>query len=55
MRYLKSILFVALLAGNSIVANAQDMVVEQVVVGSRMERVDSMALHNMLLNESYVL
>lgn len=54
MRYVKSILFAALIAGNSIVANAQDMVVEQVVVGSRMERVDSMALHNMLLNESYV-
>lgn len=54
MRYLKSILFAALLAAHCIVANAQDMVVEQVIVGSRMERVDSMALHNMLLNESYV-
>lgn len=54
MRYLKSILFAALLAAHCVGANAQDMVVEQVVVGSRMERVDSMALHNMLLNESYV-
>lgn len=54
MRYLKSILFAALLAAHCVGANAQDMVVEQVIVGNRMERVDSMALHNMLLNESYV-
>ncbi|MBO7290264.1 MAG: peptidoglycan DD-metalloendopeptidase family protein [Bacteroidaceae bacterium] len=30
------------------------MFVENVIVGRQMERVDSIALHNMLLNESYV-
>lgn len=54
MKLIKSIFFAALFAGSCIGANAQDMFVENVIVGRQMERVDSIALHNMLLNESYV-
>ena len=54
MKYIKSILFTVLLAASCVGASAQDMLVEEVVVGRPMERVDSMALHNMLLNESFV-
>lgn len=54
MKFIKSIFFAALFAGSCIGANAQDMFVENVIVGRQMERVDSIALHNMLLNESYV-
>ena len=54
VKFIKSIFFAALFAGSCIGANAQDMFVENVIVGRQMERVDSIALHNMLLNESYV-
>lgn len=54
VKLIKSIFFAALFAGSCIGANAQDMFVENVIVGRQMERVDSIALHNMLLNESYV-
>lgn len=54
MKFIKSILFVALFAASCIGASAQDMLVEEVVIGRQMERVDSMALHSMLLNESYI-
>ena len=39
----------------SIGVAAQDMLVDKVVVSRHMERVDSVAPHNMLLNESYVI
>lgn len=39
----------------SISVAAQDMLVDKVVVSRHMERVDSVAPHNMLLNESYVI
>lgn len=54
MKYIKSTLFAALLAATSLGASAQDMLVEEVLAGETMERTDSMALHTMLLNESYV-
>lgn len=55
MKYFKSILLVSLFAVLSIGAAAQDMLVDKVVVSRHMERVDSVAPHNMLLNESYVI
>lgn len=54
MKFIKSILFAALFVVPCIGASAQDMLVDEVVVGKQMDRVDSMALHNMLLNESFV-
>lgn len=54
VKYIKSTLFAALLAATSLGASAQDMLVEEVLAGETMERTDSMALHTMLLNESYV-
>ena len=54
MKYLKSIFIAAFLACYSIGAVAQDMYAEEVLVCKQMEKVDSMALHNMLLNESFV-
>ena len=54
MKFIKSILFAALFVVPCIGASAQDMLVDEVVVGKLMDRVDSMALHNMLLNESFV-
>ncbi len=55
MKYFKSILLVSLFAVLSIGVAAQDMLVDKVVVSRHMERVDSVAPHNMLLNESYVI
>lgn len=55
MKYFKSILLVSLFAVLSISVAAQDMLVDKVVVSRHMERVDSVAPHNMLLNESYVI
>ena len=54
MKHIKSILFATLFACLSFGAKAQDLLVEQVVTGKHMDRVDTMALHTMLLNESYV-
>ena len=54
VRYLKSIFVSALFAACSIGATAQDMLLEDVRIGNHLESVDSMALHNMLLNESFV-
>ena len=55
MKYFKSILLVSLFVVLSIGVAAQDMLVDKVVVSRHMERVDSVAPHNMLLNESYVI
>ena len=55
MKYFKSILLVSLFAVLSIGVAAQDMLVDKVVVSRHMERVDSVAPHNMLLNESFVI
>ena len=38
-----------------IAAKAQDMLVEEVAIAKQMKMVDSVALHNMLLNESYII
>ena len=55
MRVLKSILLAALLAAPFAGASAQDMLAEEVNVCRHMVMPDSVALHNMLLNESYIL
>lgn len=54
VKQIRSLLFAALFAGSCIGAKAQDMLVEEVLAGRIMDRVDSMALHTMLLNEAYV-
>ena len=55
MRVLKSILLAALLVAPFAGASAQDMLAEEVNVCRHMVMPDSVALHNMLLNESYIL
>ena len=55
VKQIRSLLFAALFAGSCIGAKAQDMLVEEVLAGRIMDRVDSMALHTMLLNEAYVI
>ena len=54
VRILKSILLTTILAVSFTAASAQDMLADEVRVCEPMGSVDSMALHNMLLNESYV-
>ena len=55
MRVLKSILLATILAAPFAGASAQDMLAEEVKVCGQMAMPDTMALHNMLLNESYIL
>ena len=54
MRVLKSILLAAALAAPFAGASAQDMLADEVKVCGHMAMPDTMALHNMLLNEAYV-
>ena len=54
MRVLKSILIAAALAAPFAGACAQDMLADEVKVCGHMAMPDTMALHNMLLNEAYV-
>ena len=55
MRVLKSILLATILAAPFAGASAQDMLAEEVNVCRHMVMPDSVASHNMLLNESYIL
>ena len=54
MKNIRKLFLALLFTVSSLGAVAQDMLVDKVVVSRHMERVDSVALHNMLLNESYV-
>ncbi len=54
VKRIRKILFASLLALASLGAGAQDMLVDKAVVSRHMDRVDSVALHSMLLNESYI-
>lgn len=54
MKNIRKLFLALLFTVSSLGTVAQDMLVDKVVVSRHMERVDSVALHNMLLNESYV-
>ena len=54
VKFIKSILLLSFIAASPAVVKAQDMLAAAVPACEQMEAPDSMELHNMLLNESYV-